>query len=86
MPVQLTEREKHILRFFYDNQDCCCIDDGNVLAHYSKRYDDWKNTDDKRYDESLQRLIETGLIERDEPPMDCFISITDKGLQTYKVT
>lgn len=76
----LSEREKHILQFFYDNQDSCCIDDGNVLYHYSTRYDDWKVDGDRRYNNAVEGLESKGLIERDDPPLDCFISITDFGV------
>ena len=84
MATQLSEREKHILRFFYDNQDDCCIDDGNVLAHYSDCYDDW-GVGESAYDTAVEQLEKKGLIGRDDPPMDCFISITDKGIQAYEV-
>ena len=81
--MKLSEREQHILQFFYDNQSDCCIDDGNVLYHYSTRYNDWKDDNDRRYDESVEGLITKGLIARDEAPLDCFIAITAEGIRHY---
>ena len=86
--MELSERQQHLLQFFFENQDSCCIDDGNVLYHYSTRYDDWKMGNDKHYNDTLygksvEGLIAKGLIARDEPPLDCFIAITEEGIRHY---
>ena len=80
----LTEREQHMFEFMYKNKDDCCIDDGNLLYHYSTRYDDWKKEGNRNFDNCVDSLIQKSLIERDEPPMDCFIMITDQGIEYGK--
>ena len=38
------------------------------------------NTFDHRFFTTLGDLMAQGLMQKDEPPLDCFYSITDKGI------
>ena len=71
-------RQYHILKWLYDNKDTCTIDDGNLLYVY-KQVGDPERIDPDFHD-TLDDLMTHDLIEQDEPPMDCFYNITDKGI------
>ena len=77
--LKLTSRERVILDFLYESRELYCVDFGNILSAYSEKFDDWKDPNNKSCDTAITSLINNSLIYQDEPPLDCFYHISDKG-------
>ena len=81
----LTETQRSLLIWFYNNKDSCTIDWGNILYAHGEITGD---TFDEREecDSNLQALIDKKFVNQEAPPTDCFYYISAEGIKHIEDT
>ena len=75
---ELTDTQRSLLIWFFNNKESVTIDFGNILFAHGVITDD--TFDEKNECQpNLKVLMDKGFVSEEDPPLDCFYYITDKG-------